>query len=79
MFLTPFKKKKLITLAIMGTRSEYIVKQDCNKIEAFVKCTTQHHWKFPGVIWDLTVMYCSHVHVSLQLGEAIIHPAHSTI
>ena len=56
-----------------------------NKIQAFVKHTTQQHyqlliignrsWKYDYD--NSTMMHCSYVHVGLQLGEATIHRARS--
>ena len=70
--------------AISGTRNGKIVNQDCNKIEAFVKRTSQQHCQLLVIgnsgkynYRDSTETHCSHVCVSLWLGEATIYWAHS--
>ena len=58
--------------------------QDCNKIEPFVKCTTQQCCQLLIIestrkydYGDSIVTLCLRIHVSLQLGETTIQLSHS--
>ena len=77
----------MVVPAISRTRSGWIVLyiyHDFNKVKAFIKYTTQQHCQL--LIFgnsrkydygDFTVTHRLYVRVSLQLGEATIHWAHS--
>ena len=76
MFLTPYENKGQLHWHFW---EQGVVYQDCNKVEMFVKSTTQlliirNSQKYD--FGDCTVTYHLCIRVSLQIGEATIHRVH---